>query len=105
MRNEAEAIAERCVRATRTERLSRRARDVALVAVMLAPEGEDSTYAHRVIEEYRRRNPQLNPFFVAFVLPILASLIARWIERWILNRRHGISRLRAEAFDAIDSSP
>ena len=105
MRTEAEAIAERAIRATRTERLSRRARGVALVAIMLAPDEPDSTYAHRIIEEYKRRNPKLNPFFIAFVLPILASLIARYVERWILNRRHGISRLRAEAFDLIDSSP
>jgi hypothetical protein len=72
---------------------------------MLAPEEEDSTYAHRIIEEYRRRNPRLGPIFVAFILPLLATLVARWIERWILNRKGSIRRLRGEAFDLIDSQP
>lgn len=103
MQTEAEQIAERCIRATKTYRLSHRAKDVAMVAILLAPDDEDSTYPHRVIEEYRRRNPKLNPFFVYFLLPIIASLVAHWIERWILRRPHGIRRLRAEAFDAIGS--
>ena len=102
MRTEAEEIAERCIRATRAERLSHRAKDVALVAILLAPEEEDSTYAHRIIEEYRRRNPKLGPIFTAFILPLLATLVARWIERWILKRKDSIRRLRAEAFDSID---
>lgn len=101
MPTEAEQIAERCARATKASRLSHRAKDVALVAIMLAPEHEDSTYAHNVVEEYRRRY-KCNPFFVAFILPIIAGLVCRWIERWILNRHPGINRLRTEAGASID---
>lgn len=101
MQSEADQVAERAIRATKTNRLSRRAKDVALVAILLLPEEEDGAYPHRVVQEYRKRNPKLNPFFIAFVLPILASLISHWLERWILKRPTGVRKLRAEAFDLI----
>tara|TARA_Y100001938_G_scaffold31656_1_gene43253 strand:+ start:279 stop:599 length:321 start_codon:yes stop_codon:yes gene_type:complete len=103
MSAQAEQVAERCVRATKAYRLSNRARDVALVAIMLLPEGDDPSYPQRIIAEYKKRNPKINPFFLYFLLPLLASLAARWIQKWILNRKDSISRLRAEAFDIIDS--
>lgn len=101
MQLEAEQIAERCVRATKTHRLSHRAKDVALVAIMLLPEEEEGSYRQSVIREYRRLNPQCNPFFIYFVLPVLANLISSWMIRWIFRRKRGVSRLRAEAFDLL----
>lgn len=67
---------------------------------MLLPEEDDGTYRERIVSEYRRRFPG-NPFFVYFILPLLANIISSWLIRWISNRESGIKRLRAEAFDAL----
>lgn len=101
MQTEAEQIAERCIRATKAHRLSIRARDVALVAIMLLPQEDCGTYREQIIREYRKRRPKCGPFFIYFVLPIIANLISTWMLRWILKREHGVARLRAEAFDSL----
>lgn len=104
MPTEASKVAAECVRRTRANRISSHARKVALIAIMLAPEGEVDLPAYRqqIKEEVARRD-QYGSVFLIIVLPILVNLISAWIVRWLNNRHHGLNlrRLKTEAFDAL----
>ena len=99
----AQEVADECIKATKTGRLSARAKDVALVAVLVYSEkGTMSDYRHRIKAEFVRRNPEMGSVFLFFVLPLLANLISHWILKWISNRNAGeIRRLKMQAFDAL----
>ena len=99
----AEQIANECVSATKTGRISARAKDVALVAITVySEEGSLAQYRERIKAEVRRRNPGLGPVFFFFVLPLLANLISHWIIKWLSKENAGeIRRLKTQAFDAL----
>lgn len=78
------AIADQCVRETKTWKMSKHAKEMALIA--LATHGVGDAQRHKkvmrlaYIKEYR-------PGFVftMIVLPILISLVSQWVARWILD--------------------
>ena len=84
----AKELAEQCVRETKTDRISRHASQVALVALSLLPDGEVDRKAFRraISAECRQRYGSI---FLIIVLPILVNLISNWIIRWLTNRKPG----------------
>lgn len=104
MPSEASKVAAECVRRTRANRISSHARQVALIAIMLAPEGEVDLPAYRrAIKEEVARRGEYGSIFLIIVLPLLINLISAWIIKWLNNRSHGLNlrRLKTEAFDAL----
>lgn len=102
---QATEVADLCLLQSGARGISKHARDVALVALMLIPNGAISQreYRQRIRDTYLTARPEHGSFFVLFVLPILISLVSNWIAKWILNRGD-LKRIRAQAFDAfIDS--
>lgn len=95
----AQEVADEAVRYTKTGRLSGRAADVALVAIVVWDEKASlQEYRSRIRTEYRKRNPGCGSVFLLFVLPIIANLISHWIIKWISKRNDGeIQRLKSEA--------
>lgn len=104
MPTEASKVAAECVRRTRANRISSNARNVALIAILLAPEGEitQAEYRRQITAEYKRRY-ECGSVFLIIVLPLLVNLISAWIIRWLNNRSPGLNlrRLKTEAFDAL----
>ena len=102
----AQEVADEAVRYTRTGRLSIRAKDVALVAIVVWDEAASlAEYRSRIRTEYRRLNPECGSVFLLFVLPIIANLISHWILKWIAKRNDGeIRRLKSEACATLGSS-
>jgi len=102
-----EAIVEQCLYDTGIRGISGHAREVALLALLLVPEGPVPMreYRWQVKETYLKNYPEMGSFFVMFILPMLVSLVSSWIVRWILNRRD-LGAVRSQAFDALtESSP
>jgi len=99
----AQEVADEAVRYTKTGRLSSRATDVALVALLVWDEEATlQEYRSRIRTEYRRRNPECGSVFLLFVLPIIANLISHWILKWISRKDAGeILRLKNEAFNTL----
>jgi len=102
----AQEVADECVRYTKAGRLSDRATDVALVAIVVWDEEASlAEYRSRIRTEYRRRNPECGSVFLLLVLPLLANLISHWIIKWISKRSDGeIRDLKNEAFLTLGSS-
>jgi hypothetical protein len=104
MQTAAEEIADECVRKTGTRRLGRNARQVALVAIMLSPDGKVDLkeYREQIRAECHRRK-EFGSFFLIFVLPLIVNLVSAWIAQWLINRHRDfpLRRLRTEAFDAL----
>ena len=102
----AQEVADEAVRYTKTGRLSSRAADVALVAILVWDEAASlQEYRSRIRTEYRRRNPEAGSVFLLFVLPIIANLISHWILKWISRKDAGeIRRLKSEACATLGSS-
>jgi hypothetical protein len=102
---QATEVADLCLLQSGARGISKHARDVALVSLMLIPNGAVGLkeYRKRIRETYLHTHPEHGTFFVLFVLPVLISLISNWVAKWILNRTD-LKRIRAQAFDAyIDS--
>lgn len=101
----AEEVAEQCLYESGARGISKHARDVALVGLMVVPDGAISMreYRRRIKETYLQANPECGSFFVIFVLPVLISLVSNWISHWILNRRD-MREIRSQAFDALSES-
>ena len=95
----AKEVADEAVRYTKTGRLSARATDVALVAIVVWDEKASlAEYRSRIRTEYRKRNPECGSVFLLFVLPLLANLISHWIIKWISRKSAGeIQDLKSEA--------
>ncbi len=101
----ASEVADQCLLESGARGLSAHAKDVAMVALMLMPNGAISMreYRRRIKEVYLSARPEHGTFFVLFVLPVLISLISNWIAKWILNRTD-LRTIRSQAFDAIIAS-
>lgn len=103
----AEEVADQCLYESGARGVHTKAREVALIGIMLVPDGAISmrTYRRRMKETYMHLNPEAGSFFLIFVLPILISLVSNWIAKWILNRTD-LRTMRSQAFDTlIASSP
>jgi len=96
-----EEVMSECVSQTGAWRVSSGARQVALVALSVLPDGAISMrdYRRRIKAEYVRTN-ECGSFFLVFVLPILISLVSNWIAKWILTHKD-TTRLRTEAIEAL----
>ena len=101
----ASEVADQCLRESGARGLSAHAKDVAMVALMLLPNGAISLreYRRRIKQVYLFARPEHGSLFVLFVLPVLVSLISNWIVKWILNRTD-LKAIRSQAFDAIIAS-
>lgn len=102
-----EEVVEQCLADTGTHKVSDKAREVALIGILVAPEGAIfmRQYRTRIKETYIKANPDVGSFFLFFILPILVSLISNWIARWIFDRKD-MRKMRSQAFDALtESSP
>jgi len=100
-----ETIVEQCLRESGARGVSGHAREVALLALLLAPDGPVMMreYRWRIKETYLKAYPEMGSFFVLFILPILVSLISSWVTRWIFNRKN-MKAARAQAYDALTAS-
>lgn len=100
-----EEVVEQCLAETGTRKVSDRAREVALIGILVAPEGAVfmRQYRTRIKETYIKANPDVGSFFLIFILPILVSLISNWIARWIFDRKD-MRQMRSQAFDALTES-
>lgn len=104
---QAAEVADLCLYESGARGISKHSREVALVGLMLVPDGAISMrqYRRRMRETYLRMHPECGSFFVMFVLPVLISLVSNWIAKWIINRKD-MRTIRSQAFDAlIASSP
>lgn len=104
---QAAEVADLCLYESGARGISKHSREVALVGLMLVPDGAISMrqYRRRMRETYLRMHPECGSFFVIFVLPVLISLVSNWIAKWIINRKD-MRTIRSQAFDAlIASSP
>lgn len=99
---QAEEVVEQCLRDTGAHKVSDRAKEVALIALLVAPTGAIfmREYRTRIKETYVRANPEVGSFFLIVILPILISLISNWIARWIWDRKD-MRTIRSGAFDAL----
>jgi hypothetical protein len=100
-----ETIVEQCLYETGIRQVSGHAREVALLALLLAPDGPVPMreYRGKIKETYLKNYPEMGSFFVLFILPMLVSLISSWVVRWILNRRD-LGAVRSQAYDALTGS-
>jgi hypothetical protein len=98
-------IVEKCLYESGARGVSGHAREVALLALLLAPDGpvRMREYRTQIKETYLKNYPEMGSFFVLFILPILISLVSSWIARWIFNR-NDMRKVRAQAFDALTAS-
>jgi hypothetical protein len=100
-------IVARCLRETGADRVSPQAREVALVGILVAPDGSigKREFRRRIKETYLKQAPEYGSFFLLVILPILVSLISHWIARWMFDQeRTTMRRLRSQAFDALSKS-
>lgn len=103
----AEEVVEQCLYESGARGLSQHAREVALVGLLVVPDGAVSMreYRRRIRETYIKAHPERGSFFILFVLPVLISLISNWIAKWILSHTD-MRTIRSQAFDALtESSP
>ena len=102
---QATEVADLCLYESGARGISRHAREVALVGLLLVPDGAISmrSYRQRIKETYVRMHPECGSFFLLFVLPVLISLVSNWIAKWILDRKD-MKAIRAQAFDALTAS-
>lgn len=105
MQDSLDDIVNRCLRETGVGRVSPHAREVALVAIMVAPDGAIGTreFRRRIKETYLKYSPEHGSFFVLVILPILVSLVSTWIARWIFGQTT-LGNLRSQAFDVLCAS-
>jgi hypothetical protein len=102
MQEEVDEIVSRCLRETGAGRISDRARNVALVAILVTPDGAIGTreYKRRIKETYLRYSGEYNSFFLLVILPILISVISAWITKWLVGQTT-LRGLRTQAFDRL----
>jgi hypothetical protein len=99
-----DTVVDQCLRESGARGISSHSRNVALLAILLAP--PDRTYRKRIKETFKQAYPQAGSIFLVLILPILISVISAWISRWIINRTTDLKMTQAQAFDAlIESSP
>jgi len=101
----AEEVVDKCLYESGARGISKHARNVAMVGLLVVPDGSISMreYRRRIRETYLKANPECGSFFVIFVLPVLISLVSNWISHWIINRKD-LRTIRSEAFDALTES-
>lgn len=104
---QATEVADLCLYESGARGISAHSREVALVGLLVVPDGAISmrSYRRRIKETYLRMHPECGSFFVIFVLPVLISLVSNWIAKWITNRKD-MKTIKSQAFDALTvSSP
>lgn len=100
-------VVDKCLYESGARGVSGHAREVALLALLLAPAGpvRMREYRTQIKETYLRAYPEMGSFFVLFILPILVSLISTWVSRWIFSRQD-MREIKTQAYDALtESSP
>lgn len=80
----ARQIADECVSQTGAARMSDRAQEVALLAIVYH-QPDRRAWRRRIKDAYRERHPECGSIFLLVVLPILVSLISQWLGKWIFS--------------------
>jgi len=104
---QATEVADLCLLQSGARGISAHSREIALIGLMLIPDGAISmrSYRRRIKETYLRMHPERGSFFLLFVLPVIISLVSNWIAKWIIDRKD-LKTIRTSAFDALTvSSP
>lgn len=106
MQEEVDDVVDRCLQETGAGKVSAQARDVALVGILVAPDGAIGTreYRRRIKETYLRYAPEYGSFFLLVILPIIVSLISHWLARWLFGQETTIRKMRSQAFDRLSAS-
>lgn len=101
-RLQASEVADLCLYQSGARGISDRSKEIALIGLMLVPDGAISmrSYRKRMKEAYLRMHPECGSFFLVFVLPVLISLVSNWIAKWIIDRKD-MKTIRSQAFDAL----
>jgi hypothetical protein len=104
-RLQATEVADLCLYESGARGISAHSREVALVGLLVVPDGAISmrTYRRRMKETYVRMHPECGSVFLLFVLPVLISLVSNWIAKWIMNRKD-MKTIKSQAFDALTAS-
>jgi hypothetical protein len=102
---QASQVADLCLYESGARGVSDKSREIALIGLMLVPDGAISmrSYRRRIKETYVKMHPEYGSVFLLFVLPVLISLVSNWIARWIINRTD-VSQIRSQAFDILAAS-
>jgi hypothetical protein len=97
----AREVADRCIQQTGAARMSDRATEVALIAIVHADE-DSRVWRRRIRDEYRQRHPECGSVFLLIVLPILVSLISQWLGKWLFKETAEVrGALRDQAASAL----
>jgi hypothetical protein len=100
----AEKVAEQCIRETGARGVNRHAREIALSAIVLHPDGKlDMRKFRKEIRDAYKQTYGEGSIVVFLTLSILVSLISNWIARWILDVWDR-SAVKTQAFDALLAS-
>jgi len=107
-RLQASEVVDLCLYESGARGISRHSREVALIGLMVVPDGAISmrTYKRRIKDTFvRMHGDEYGSIFLLVVLPILVSLISHWIAKWIFDRKD-MKAIRGQAYDAlIELSP
>lgn len=99
----ADEIVSQCLEETGAGKISKHAREVALVAMIYSPVADQKAYRKRIKDAFRKSG-EYGSVFLIFVLPILVSLISAWITRWLWSGNTTmamVARIRGQAYDAL----
>lgn len=102
-RLQASEVVDLCLYESGARGISRHSREVALVGLLVVPEGAISmrTYKRRIKDTFvKMHGDEYGSIFLLFVLPVLISLISNWIAKWIIDRTD-MAAIRGQAFDAL----
>lgn len=107
-RLQASEVVDLCLYESGARGISRHSREVALVGLLVVPDGAISmrTYRRRIKDTFvQMHGDEYGSIFLLLVLPILISLISNWIAKWIIDRTD-MKTIRGQAYDAlIELSP
>jgi len=97
VRLHAEDIAEQCVRKTGARRISRHAKEIALLALWLTETPPQDNIKQRIRNAFIERHPECGSVFIMIVLPILISVISQWIVKWLTTEQTAKIRVQAKS--------
>lgn len=96
VRLHAEDIAEQCVRETGARRISKHAKEIALIALWLTEMPPQDSIKKMIRAAFLERHPECGSIFIMIVLPILISVISQWIIKWLTTKQTAMIRLQAK---------
>jgi hypothetical protein len=102
-RLQASEVVDLCLYESGARGISRHSREVALVGLLVVPDGAIAmrTYRRRIKDTFvQMHGDEYGSIFLLLVLPILISLISNWIAKWIIDRTD-MKTIRGQAYDEL----